>query len=57
MQVEWAGNQLWDTEVLSVFDSNYINYEQMQMQKKKKKKAISNNQIRPSFYYFIFRES
>lgn len=33
MQVEWAGNQLWDTEVLSVFDSNYINYEQMQMQK------------------------
>lgn len=45
MQLEWAGNQLWATEVLSMSDSNYINYEQMW----DVKNAISNNQVRPSY--------
>lgn len=45
MQLEWAGNQLWATEVLSMSDSNYINYEQMW----DVKNDISNNQVRPSY--------
>lgn len=48
MQLEWTGNQLWATEVLSVSDSNYINYEQMQ----DVKIAISNNQIRSSIFFW-----
>lgn len=46
MQLEWARNQLWTTEDLSVSDSDYINYEQMQ----DVKNAISNSQIMSFFF-------